>query len=264
MQLFIGELLKQLNGEFPEYVTVGVLRKSNNDIDSTIHEAKRRDLIVYPNYKSVFNNQDKITISIKGFEFLNQILIKETLEELNKSVRNFEMSSNNSSKNIETAISNLNDSIKKFNESSDNFSKGISFLTVILIVFTIVLILLTPDTSFSIWKKTEIMVLVVVIACFGFYFFVVKQQPFLWFRSKMRKLSELGKKEFDYYLNLGLVLLVSYFAVYPFFLDYFDKERQARAVWAAAFSVVFVGLVLIVMLFIVRNQVTKDSKNLEK
>jgi hypothetical protein len=191
VQLFIGKLLKELNREFPSYVTISDLRKSNNDIDSTIHEAKRRDLIVYPKYKSVFNNQDEITISIKGFELLNQILITETLETLNKSVQNFETSSNNSSKNIETAISTLNDSIKKFNESSDKYSNGIIFLTWVLVVLALAQILIPPDISGPIRS-------IIIVAAVGIVFF--KANPFSGFRSKMRKMSELGKNEFDSYM----------------------------------------------------------------
>lgn len=170
MRLFIGELLKQLNEKFPEYVTVGDLRESINDIDGTIHEAKRRGLIVYPKYKSVFEIQDTITISIEGFKLLNQILIEETLEKLDKSVQKFETSNSNSSKNIETAIGNLNDSIKKFNESSDKSSRVIIFLTMVLVAFTILLIFLTPGTS--ILNSSIIMVLLIVIVFIGLKFYL--------------------------------------------------------------------------------------------
>ncbi len=180
MQLFIGELLKRLNEKFPEYITVDELRKSiSNDIDFTIHEAKKRDLIVYLKYKSdkfPLNVQDKITISIEGYKLLNQLLIKKTLEDLNKAINNFENSSNASYQKIESGIDNLNKSVKEFNESSDRYSKLIIFLTAVLIAFTILLVFFTP-TSNNILEKMVIMVLVVVMTYFGIWILFKKRTP---------------------------------------------------------------------------------------
>ncbi|MCZ7401248.1 MAG: hypothetical protein O8C61_03410 [Candidatus Methanoperedens sp.] len=216
---YIGELLKELNTKSPDYVTLGELRKSINVLDGTIHEARRKDLIVvYPKSKSGINNQDKITINIKGIELLNQILITKTLEELNNSVQNFKTSNIESSKNIETAISNLNNSIQKFNESSDKYSIVNIFLAMVLVFFTIVLIRLTPDTpNFPDWLKIIIMGLLVVIAFFCVLFFSYGKTILLLFRSKKRKLSELVKKELDDNINLVLLFFVSYFAISIFY-----------------------------------------------
>lgn len=92
MQYYFIKLLETLDNSESDSLTVGELReKISNDIDETIRGAVDEKLIIYPNFKSdggTLGNGERVYLNSKGFEFLNQIRMKEAIEKFNKSSDN--------------------------------------------------------------------------------------------------------------------------------------------------------------------------------
>ncbi len=83
-----------------------------NEIEDLI-DAAWRNLLIKSKYHHVKETQKddahapkdiKFILNIPGFEFLNQIRIKETIKQLDSSIKNFNASSNKYSKKIEDSI----------------------------------------------------------------------------------------------------------------------------------------------------------------
>lgn len=88
-------------------------------------------------------------LSVRGYELLNQIRIKQSLEKLNTSIRDFDESSKDSfdemtkaTKNFEkssqASFSSLNMSIIDFKDSSDKLSSDLGLYTLFLVVLTLI------------------------------------------------------------------------------------------------------------------------------
>lgn len=141
MRYYLDELLEALEKEYPKSLTVNSLRKKiGDDVDGTIHEAVSRELITYPTYKpngGTLGTDDRVFLGIKGFEVLNQIKIKEAIEDFNESSNK--------------ASTQLNDSIKSFNESNDKASKTLNRYTILLIILTLFLAALTIIGMLASW-----------------------------------------------------------------------------------------------------------------
>jgi hypothetical protein len=184
---FIGDLLKELDKAYQERkLTIGELVDEKGLPLELIIEASMRDLIANANSPreplGIVNNKNTPCIlTIKGFELLNQIRMKEAIE--------------------------------KFNKSSDKFSNVIIYLTMILVILSLG----------SVFYKFIIIGISVVIVCIVFS----KGKLFSWFGSKMRKLSESGKKVFEsekeyWEQMIGLILLI--FATYTITKDLLNEK----------------------------------------
>lgn len=116
VEKLLGDLLNELDISYPNTLTVEELHKQGFS-DYTIHEALRRELIISPyhTFYSTLGTGERIGLSSTGFELLNQIRMKKSIEQLDAS-------------------------IKKFNESSDKSSTVLIGLTVFIGLLTILLI----------------------------------------------------------------------------------------------------------------------------
>lgn len=168
MRHYLGKLLEELDKEYPNAITLNELRQIiSHDVDDTILEAMKRDLICYPTYKpnsiqGTIGLYDKYILSSGGFEILNQIKIKETIEQLDLS-------------------------IKKFNESSDRTSKLLNKYTLLLIILTIFLACLTIISVLTPWLEKEYGVNSLFVI--GFLIFVSFVTIFAVFYKKLKEAS---------------------------------------------------------------------------
>lgn len=136
MEKHLGDLLKELNKRYPENPTVSELH-NEKFTDNIIHEAKRRDLIIHPydtlSYTSL-GTSERVSLSTKGFELLNQIRMNEDIEQLDKS-------------------------IKKFNDSSDRASN-------VLVILTILLAFIGYVTAIGVESQDEKNILTIIFLIF--------------------------------------------------------------------------------------------------
>jgi len=95
MEKHLDDLLEELGNAYPETPTYKELKEKQFPED-TLQEALKRDLII-PSYDKFpvrnFGTGDRIGLSVKGYEYLNQIRIKKTIEQLNVSIKKFNESS---------------------------------------------------------------------------------------------------------------------------------------------------------------------------
>lgn len=187
MEENLGDLLEELdNAPQGSILTVdGIIKKAPHpDItQKLINEAWKRELIA-DKYNPLKNEPHTtvppniaLVLTITGYEFLNQIRIKKSIDNLNESIKNFKDSS-------DKAYSQLNNSIKKFDESSDKSSKKMILLTYAIYTFTVIVVLLTIIEKilqlFPIDPKYEIVWMIfavfgTVIAMGVFYYFHEKE-----------------------------------------------------------------------------------------
>lgn len=145
MRAYLGELLEELESAYPKPLTVGSLQKKlGDDVDGTIREAVSRGLITYPTYKQnggTLGTDDRVYLGIKGFEVLNQIKIKEAIEEFNESSNK--------------ASNQLKELIKNFKESSDKSSRMLNSYTLLLVIFTIFLVFTSWITAMGVTSQFQ-------------------------------------------------------------------------------------------------------------
>jgi hypothetical protein len=65
----------------------------------------------------------------------------------------------------------------------------------------------------------------------------------------MRPLSQEEKQRLRDLSNLGIAAFVVFFAVYPFFMDLLNPETADRATFAMLYSIVFVGVFFVLILY---------------
>ncbi|MDP2766048.1 MAG: hypothetical protein Q8O41_01135 [Candidatus Methanoperedens sp.] len=166
-----------------------------------ILEAFSRDLIRDANepekLKTFGRTIDKTipcTLTITGFQYLNQIRIKKSIEELNDSINKFSERSDGAYSKLNDSIiksselndkvyHQLNDSIKRFNESSDRAAKRLEWLTVGLTAFTVLLVCLTVIEMFlreqPLWVKFVFIIsaygLIIIISIVYWYLFIKRK-----------------------------------------------------------------------------------------
>ncbi len=141
MEINLGDLLEEIDKAGK--ITVGELQKKGFDrvkIELVGKDYGMIRLAEYPDREitNPLNANDYLTVSPKGFEYLNPIKIKKAIEQLDVSIKNFNDSSNK-------AYNQLNDSINKFNASSDNTALAIIALTIVLVVLAYIPVLNTPQ-----------------------------------------------------------------------------------------------------------------------
>jgi hypothetical protein len=134
MRHYLGELLEALEKSYPDGLTVNELHeKFSSEIDGTIHDAVRGHLILYPIYDpgGNFGAGDRIYLDVNGFGLLNQMKMKEAIDQLDVSIRRFNESSDKSSKTIEL------------------YNARLVNLTLLLVVLTVALLVIPTDTPSS-------------------------------------------------------------------------------------------------------------------
>ncbi len=151
MRHYLGELLEALEESYPDGLTVSELReKFSSDIDDTIHDAVRGHLIFYPIYDpgGNFLAESIIYLDVNGFGLLNQMKMKEAVDQLDVSIRKFDESSDKSSKIIQ------------------RYTAMLIVLTILLLVFTFAGMLIPPD--FPLWARglTFLIIVVMVVIVF--------------------------------------------------------------------------------------------------
>lgn len=138
MEKTLGDLLEEIDKSGK--LTVGELKeKGFNDVLIDM-AGKYYDMIrlygIAKPIQDTLNAGDSVTVSPKGYEYLNPIRIKETIEQLDTSIKTFNVSSNNYSRRIDA-------SINEFSDSSDKYSKELVELTRAITIFTIIVVFLT-------------------------------------------------------------------------------------------------------------------------
>ena len=181
MQENLGNLLEELDSAYPECkLTTNELMEKGIPSD-LILDGFARDLIRDANSPLVAkivgidNRAIPCIITIKGFEYLNQIRIKKTIEKLDTSINKFNESNDESSNKIDV-------SINKFNNSSEISSKILVELTQAIYTFTLILVAIPLIDKILGLKGLEgpiywiigyIVIVIVVVAvmliCFEFY-----------------------------------------------------------------------------------------------
>ena len=106
METILGDLLEEMDKLYPENITIKELKKrgfSQKIIIESLHKGfidypyEMRD---YPIEEAEIKDTMFVILSSNGFLALNQIRIKKATDELNKSIVNFDKSSDKSSKNM--------------------------------------------------------------------------------------------------------------------------------------------------------------------
>ncbi len=150
-EISIGDVLILLDQRFPDELSFGEIRKelsirlyNSRDgrrklIDSalkTLKNGKYIDVLEDKSFNSPESKEEarsiqsdmlRVRLNAKGFELLNQIRIKQTLESLNSSIRNFDGSSQASFKKLDKSI---NDADK----SNKNLTRLLIILTAIIAI----------------------------------------------------------------------------------------------------------------------------------
>ncbi len=145
---YLGDLLVELDKVYPYSLTVNELKQK--DISSnTILDAMHGELIrtsKRPDEEYDIDARMPCCLTAKGFEYLNQIRMKKTLQQLDASIKDLNDSSNK-------AYNQLHGSIKEFNESSHKASKYLAKITLLLFIFTVFLVYLTIIELFASWLE---------------------------------------------------------------------------------------------------------------
>ena len=106
METILGDLIEEMDKLYPENITIKELKKrgfSQKIIIESLHKGfidypyEMRD---YPIEEAEIKDTMFVILSSNGFLALNQIRIKKATDELNKSIVNFDKSSDKSSKNM--------------------------------------------------------------------------------------------------------------------------------------------------------------------
>jgi len=116
MRHYLGELLQALEKSYPDGLKVSELReKFFSETDAIIHDAVRGQLIFFNTYDQggSFLPESLIYLNVNGFGLLNQMKMKEAVDQLDRS-------------------------INKFSDLSDKSSEELIYLTKAIIVFTII------------------------------------------------------------------------------------------------------------------------------
>jgi hypothetical protein len=142
MRHYLDELLKALEKSYPDGLKVSDLReKFSSDTDEIIHDAVRGKLIFYPVYHpgGNFGSGDKIYLDVNGFGLLNQMKMKEAVDQLDVSIKGFNESSDKSYEKIIDLTEKLSLSVENLSKSSGR----LELLTLLLIVLTVILAIST-------------------------------------------------------------------------------------------------------------------------
>lgn len=174
MQRYLGELLEALDKYRPKSLTLDELSQKGIPLN-TVLDAMDRDLIrAHSRRFEKENVHGKMPFNLTGdgFELLNQIRIKKSIEQLDETIQDFKKSSDIASETMITSIEKLDDSIKRFNESSDKSSKILEIynarlvnLTLLLVVLTLALLVIPPDTPSSV-KYISILFIIGMVLIF--------------------------------------------------------------------------------------------------
>jgi len=168
VQRYLGELLEALDKVRPKSLTLDELHQKGIPTD-TILDAMDRDLIrAHSRRYEKENVHGKMPYNLtgNGFELLNQVRMKKAIDDLDESINNFKNSN-------ERAYNQLNQSIIKFNESSDNSAKMMElytarlvYFTWLLVVLTIALLIIPPETPQQVKYIGVIFVFIIAIIIF--------------------------------------------------------------------------------------------------